>query len=310
MNWNKERLYNLTNEIDKDWREQTVSDEIEIIINYMSKGRLYTIVYTGFLYLILLVYFSALLFPYVLNIVSPLNETRSLNYIYPAEYFINEEENFVWILTIETISCYFGIGILLAHDTMLILYVQYICAMFAIVGHRLEHTLYKLHDENYLCVARKKRMYTEFVGSCVQTHRKALYFVDLLESCFMLSQLIILSLNVVCLAVTLASISTLAGSIDSLRFILYASGQLLHIFYVSYQSEKLISHSLTVSKSVYNGTWYNIPQEVQKMLLFILRRANIPSYLTAGKIVVFSIQTFSVVVQNSMSYFMVLTSLN
>ena len=61
----------------------------------------------------------------------------------------------------------------------------------------------------------------------------------------MISQLIQLGLNVICLSVTLVRVS---GIRREYTHFLYAVGQLLHLLYVSYQSQRLIDHRLEVSR--------------------------------------------------------------
>ncbi|XP_014484569.1 PREDICTED: uncharacterized protein LOC106749533 isoform X1 [Dinoponera quadriceps] len=62
--------------------------------------------------------------------------------------------------------------------------------------------------------------------------------------------------------------------------------------------------------SKYSSTWYKIPIKSQKLLLPVLKRSLRPKSLSAGGMFIFSLQGFTTVVQTSMSYFTVLSSVN
>ena len=86
------------------------------------------------MYLTLATFILFIFEPHVLNIVSPLNETRPIRMLFPVEVFIDEKKYFVWITFISILISIFGITVLIANDTMLIIYVQYICGMLAVIG--------------------------------------------------------------------------------------------------------------------------------------------------------------------------------
>ncbi|XP_076638211.1 uncharacterized protein LOC143350183 [Colletes latitarsis] len=294
-------LYENIDSSEVSWDKNILTDSaLNVRILRFNRSSAYLI------FMILTVYVMFIFEPRVLDIISPLNETRPLKSLFPAEFFVDEQEYFALITVISILVCFFIIIILVAFDTMLITYVQYICGMLAVVGYRLEYTLYKCNGTEQISISRQRKKYSLFLTDCVRTHRKALDLIDLLDSTFTLCQLIVLGLNVLCLTITLTVM--LLGSFEMCRYALYAFGQLLHVFYVSYQSEKLIDHSLSITKKIYYGNWYTVPKETQRMLLFMLMRSSKPSYITAGKIFVYSMQNFSMVVQNCMSYFMVLAS--
>ena len=55
----------------------------------------------------------------------------------------------------------------------------------------------------------------------------------------------------------------------------------------------------------YFMNWYDLPEQYVRSLIFSIARSQKPSYLTAGKFYVFSLETFAVV-----SYFSIEISLN
>lgn len=100
-----------------------------------------------------------------------------------------------------------------------------------------------------------------------------------------------------------------ANYLIMLRYIVYVAAQLIHLFCLSFEGQKLIDHSLQTRDTIYNCPWYKMPIKYQRMLLFVMRKSLQPIFLSAGKMYIFSLENFTTIVQTSMSYFTVLSSL-
>ncbi|XP_036149620.1 odorant receptor 13a [Monomorium pharaonis] len=143
----------------------------------------------------------------------------------------------------------------------------------------------------------------------IHAHRKALQYVKLLEDTFSISFAVQLLLVTGCLSITLVQISThLHDLAEAMRYFVFFMAQLFHLFCFSFQGQKLINHSLETCDNIYHSLWYKIPVKEQRLLLFVMRKGIEASALTAGKIYVFSLENFTMVVQSSMSYFTLLSS--
>ncbi|XP_025161823.1 odorant receptor 4-like [Harpegnathos saltator] len=93
-----------------------------------------------------------------------------------------------------------------------------------------------------------------------------------------------------------------------LRYTLYVGGQLFHLFILSFEGQKLMDHSLETRDKIYSSSWYEAPKKSQKLLIMVMIRSLQPTCLSAGKVYIFSLESFSAVLQTSMSYFTVLAS--
>lgn len=70
----------------------------------------------------------------VLDVISPLNETRLRKMPHPAEYFINQEK-YYYVLLLSTYVGYLAcVSIAVAADTMYVLLVEHICGMYGVLG--------------------------------------------------------------------------------------------------------------------------------------------------------------------------------
>ncbi|KAG5333495.1 OR22C protein, partial [Acromyrmex heyeri] len=104
--------------------------------------------------------------------------------------------------------------------------------------------------------------------------------------------------------------SQLHDSAEVMRYFVFIMAQLFHLFCFSFQGQKLINHSLETCDNIYHSSWYKIPVKEQRLLLFVMRKSIEACALTAGKIYVFSLENFTMIVQSSMSYFTLLSSFN
>lgn len=74
------------------------------------------------------------LIPPLLDIVSPLNESRPMLPVHPGYYFVDEREYFFYIFLHATVAWEIAVTGVVAHDCMLLTYIEHVCSIFAIVG--------------------------------------------------------------------------------------------------------------------------------------------------------------------------------
>lgn len=75
------------------------------------------------------------LVPHILDIVLPLNESRPIMLPYEAYYFVDEREYFFHIFLVSFVAALIAMIGLLAHDCMLLTYVEHACGVFALAGY-------------------------------------------------------------------------------------------------------------------------------------------------------------------------------
>lgn len=82
----------------------------------------------------LLAYLSLPLMTTLLDMVAPLNQSRERIYLYETEYFVDKDDNYFYINLHAWITMPFAVGILVAYDTMLAVYISHACGIFAALG--------------------------------------------------------------------------------------------------------------------------------------------------------------------------------
>ncbi|XP_043678377.1 odorant receptor 13a-like [Vespula pensylvanica] len=309
----------LLNKIEDEWKLWKSKEEITIMENYAKEGRFYIIGYIKtysvffsrlvYIYTTVILSFLTSFLPKIFDLISPLNESRPLRHVIMNEYFVDSQEYFYPIYFHMTSVIMIGITCFLANDAIFLVFTSHVCGLFTAVGYRLEHLLKENNTEKISSNRQSKECSRSFIRF-IKAHKRAVEFADLMESYFSLPSLLITGMNIICLSVSLLRVAVLLGkSVEVFKFTAFTGAQLFHMYCISFVGQRIIDHSSDICFKAYSGLWYDAPMAVRKMLLLVIRRSLRPSYLTAGKIFVFCFESFSTVVQTSMSYFMVLSSI-
>ncbi|XP_019885084.1 odorant receptor 13a-like [Camponotus floridanus] len=307
--FNRCKIKMLIDRLFVDWDELETPEEYEIMKRYAENSRRYSLGYSLYCFSSVCLFMCISLIPQLLDVVLPLNESRPILSTYPGYYFVDEKKYFFYIFSHAIVAWEIAMAGIVTHDCMLLTYIEHVCSIFAIVGFRFEQLTYRHTDSTSI-------LHPQLTDTCkriafsVQTHRKALKFAELIEDTFSLTLAIQLALNTVMISITLLQITQQKGDfLEAIRYIFYVFGQLIHLFCLSFEGQKLIDHSLQIRDKIYNSFWYKTSAKSQKMLLFVIRKSFQPMFLSAGKIYIFSMESFTTVVQTSMSYFTILASL-
>nr|XP_012230587.1 PREDICTED: odorant receptor 22c-like [Linepithema humile] len=251
-----------------DWEELKNPEEYEIMKSYATNSRRFSLIYSVYCLSASPIFMSMSLVPFVLDITSPLNESRPTLPPYPGYYFVNIREYFFQILWHAIIAWEILIAGIVAHDCMFVMYVEHICSKFAVVG-----------------------------------------FAQLLENIFTIPFAIQMLIATIGISITLLQVTQQNSDVvKSIRYVLYIVGQLIHLFFLSFEGQKLIDHSMQMRDRIYNSCWYEASMRSQKLLVLIMLKSLQPTFLSAGTIYIFSLESFTMVLQTSMSYFTVLAS--
>ncbi|XP_036144401.1 odorant receptor 13a [Monomorium pharaonis] len=306
--FNVHTIKDLTRHLFCDWKELHTSEEYEIMKSYAANSRRFSVIYSVYYYFGVYVFISMSLIPQVLDIVLPLNESRPMLPVYPGYYFVDEKKYFFYIFSHAMMAWEIAVTVIISHDCMLLTYIEHVCSIFALVGFRFEQLIH--NDAMKVLHSDTSDTYHKQIAFSVYTHRKALRFAQLIGDTFSLTLTLQLALNTVMISITLLQVTQQQADILQLiRYIMYVIGQLIHLFCLSFEGQKLIDHSLQTCDKIYNSFWYETTPKSQRMLLFVMQKSLQPSFLSASKIYIFSMENFTMIMQTSMSYFTVLSTL-
>ncbi|XP_032665210.1 odorant receptor 13a-like [Odontomachus brunneus] len=308
--FNNQKIKYLIKHLHTDWNILDTQEEREIMKRYAINGRWYTFAFATCIYVTMLTFGATALLPRIMNVIFPLNKSRPIILPFPAYYFIDATKYFYYIyshLTLGSLICIAGV---VAHDCIFLTLVEHVCGLFAIVGYRFEYHLYKRNITDKCLSNISNDVYVENIAYSIQLHQRTLHFATLIEKTFTLSFAIQILIIVIVMSTSLIQLSEELQNdmIAVIKFFIYIVAQLFHLLVFSYQGQKLINHSLETHTKIYNGLWYTIPVKSQRMLLFAMRKSSEVVSLSAGKIYIFCLESFTSIMQTSVSYFTVMSS--
>ncbi|KAL0117357.1 hypothetical protein PUN28_010301 [Cardiocondyla obscurior] len=77
----------------------------------------------------------------LLDVILPLNESRTKNIAVYSDYGVDQDEYFVPIFVYTTVMIMVGINILVATDTMHVSCTVHACSLFRIIGYEVENVI-------------------------------------------------------------------------------------------------------------------------------------------------------------------------
>ncbi|KAH0945378.1 hypothetical protein HN011_009607 [Eciton burchellii] len=305
------KVKEMMDRVQHDWNTLKDEREYEIIRYYTVIGMRYTIIF--FVISLPLLSFFILMFylPGFLDLVHPLNESRSRRLPILAEYYIlDEQKHFYLILFHQSLLSLFGVIAVLSTETLNMLYVHHACGLFEIASYRLKHVM---KDEmSSMCTNKKhNKIHMRIIGA-INIHRKAIEFLDYLRSTFTMTYLVVLALGVIAITINMFRlIETILVMNDFEELI--ASGafivaQYSYLFFANYFGQKITDRSILIFEKAYDIPWYSAPVQIQKLLLFMLQRTVKGYVLSISSIVMASLEGFASMASMTLSYLTVIYS--
>ncbi|XP_032665204.1 uncharacterized protein LOC116841417 [Odontomachus brunneus] len=306
LNIPKIRIF--TEHLFNDWKELETAEEYEVMKSYADYCRRFSLIYSVYCFMAVCVFMSVSIVPPILDITRPLNESRPVLMPYPGYYFVDNREYFIYIFGHSLVAWEIIIAGIVAHDCLFVTYIEHICSKFAVVGLRFKYLFCDLGKTVKNINTDPSDTYHHKIALFVHFHREALKFAQILERTFTVPFALELICVVLGMSSTLLQVTQESDLLEVTRYVLYVIGQLIHLFFLSFEGQKLIDHSLQTRDRIYNSSWYEAPTKSQKLLILVMIQSLRPTCLSAGKIYIFSLQSFTTILQTSMSYFTVLSS--
>ncbi|KAH0946174.1 hypothetical protein HN011_007049 [Eciton burchellii] len=305
---NKYKFKDLLDGIKETWDVIQTDPENEIFRNYAERSRMFTKQYAVALYSWWIFSCSVPSAIAAIHIHLSANETYEGKFFYHIEHVIDLGNYYKLLLLHMVISVFYTVSIVIAVDSLFVCCIQHICALFEIIRISMEHI--RAMD----CVVFRPNVaddeaYGVIVG-CIKTYIRALKFSDMLSSAYATSLLFLLVIIVLSLSFNSATVILLDLEVGKIIIIIIRNFmQLMVIYILSLMSQQLLDYSSGIQEVIYSCEWYKISLKSRHLLRFTLLRAQKPCEIKAGKLFVMSIENFSSILQTSLSYFMVLLSL-
>ncbi|XP_072764273.1 uncharacterized protein [Anoplolepis gracilipes] len=322
-----ERMWN-------DWALQKTYDEIKIMHEHAETTKLWTLYYVGMFphmilrdcraffiidnkyiaiknnfiglsYLGVTIYNIWLFMPEILDIISPMNESRpriQLPYLH-VEFFVDEERYFYFIRFLVCIITFVSPLMPLACSTLFMVLTQHVCAMCELQGYRAERLFSIVKNTKRCDLFRRAKISCEKITVFVRLHNSIIQFIGIINSYYTIPCLMDLIGILFVASITVFQILTIIQIEEALRSVILTILFLSYMFVFNYMGEKVTNQSSNMCEKVYNSVWYNAVVSEQKLLLLIIKRRFQPLVLTAW-FYVFSLPNFELILQRLISYSM------
>ncbi|XP_050574983.1 uncharacterized protein LOC126914700 isoform X4 [Bombus affinis] len=244
--------------------------------------------------------------PITLDLLMPLNESRR-RYFSLLTMFSHDRIEYVDMVCVNILVIYtIGLLCVAGTDLTFVVFAHYICGMFEITSYRMRKTIAGLSSSRQIDPNFRDFRYV------VDNHRNTLLFINYLLSNYRIHYLLPSAVAVVSVSVSLHRLSrTITDAEDEKEIFICIFFLISHLvfLYISCSSGQIIiDRSLNVFKESYNSTWYCMPVEAQKLLLFIMLRSSTESIVNIFGFFVASHAGFTTLLSTSFSYFTVIYS--
>nr|XP_033206182.1 uncharacterized protein LOC117166374 [Bombus vancouverensis nearcticus] len=228
-------------------------------------------------------------------------EESTTDYPIPSEYVMDviqlPDNLYFMVFIIEYLMLLFTSTGNLGSDSLLFGIIFHLCGQVEIL--KLEFN--KLGNENERIMERfvvliKRHVYLLNLAKMLNETISSVLVVQLFTSCILICTTgfqFILDLSV-------------GNIIMAMKTLIVMSCLLVQLFAYSYVGEYLKRQMESVGDSVYFCSWYHIPKNVAKGIVFVIMKSQDPVSLKAGKFFIVNMETYMNILKTSMSYLSVL----
>ncbi|XP_011863902.1 PREDICTED: uncharacterized protein LOC105559881 [Vollenhovia emeryi] len=207
-----DKFRELFERMSKDWALQKTHDEIKIMHEHAEIARLFTLSYFIVPYTLMVGYVIWMSIPEILDVISPMNESRPRIQVFKAQFFIDEEQYSYLIhshlcLVILTIPV-----IYITFSTLFLTLTQHACGMCELLGYRAERLICLVKGETTCDLIHGSQTNCRNIAVFVRLHYNIIQFVDIIETCYTVPFLLELTGVVILLGITLMQLSDLSVS--------------------------------------------------------------------------------------------------
>ncbi|XP_070523212.1 odorant receptor 22c-like [Cardiocondyla obscurior] len=291
-----DKFKELFERMSKDWALQKTQDEIKIMHDYAETSRLSTLYSLIAIYINIVGYNVWLFIPEILDIVSPMNESRPRKRPFNVEFFIDEDRYFYLIRSHICLVIFTMPIIYVTCSTLFLTLTQHVCGMCKLLGYRAERLFCVVKDKMTRDIIQESQVNYKSIAVFVQQHYNIIQFVDIIETCHTLPFLLDFLGLIILMSLTLIQVLTISGIERAIRSIGVFIASLSYVFLFCYMGQRITDMNSSIFDKIFNSIWYNAAISEQKSLLIIIMRRYHPLVLTACRFYVMSLQNYGMVI--------------
>lgn len=309
--YNFNQMKRLMDIMQEDWKfHARLRNEYEILCEHYAIARKITTSFVAFL-LGLTTPFGAM--PLLLNIGDALglcNISDDRPLAFRVEYFVDVDKYYYLLLVHSSIGTLGYTVIVLAINSIIIVYVLHECGLCEILRVKLENFVEMDAMDIELRPPNKKDKWYQNARDCVLLHKRIIEFAKILEDTNTTSYLLQLGFNMICISFTqFQAIINIEDTPKVLRYVSITIALLCDLLFVSWTGQQLSNSTERIFEYTTNGKWYQSSISCRKLLAIMLSKSIAPLRLTACKLYTLNLESFTTIAKTSVSYTMVLCSL-
>ncbi|XP_034938383.1 uncharacterized protein [Chelonus insularis] len=272
---NHEQIRKLIDQAKFNLQNCKTKGEYDILQYYSEIGNVLAAGWAGVVYIGTFCYVFEPLTPLVLSFIFNFNNTAPLEFSIPLYFFgINAQKYYFEILLSTGFFIFILMNITIASDSIFIILLVHVSGLFAATGYLMSHIPTQEDIKN---------------GTLPFDIDVPLTLENIQYKHF----------------ITLETTTVQ----KLVKYLVFGGAQIIHLFFDCALSQKLIDFSTNIQEYLATGLWYDTPKKVQKLIVLVTLRSQLACKLTAGKILVLSLETFTTFVKTAASYFTVLASM-
>ncbi|XP_068972302.1 uncharacterized protein [Bombus flavifrons] len=222
--------------------------------------------------------------PITLDLLLPLNESRR-RYFFYLTMFSHDRIEYIDMVCVNILVVHaIGMLSLAGTELMLVLFAHYLCAMFEITSYRMRKAIADLSlsrqiDSNFRDFRHVVDSHTDTLQLCmlrdttICRYNSTWYCMPVEAQKLLLFIMLRSSTD----SVLSKAMTDVKDQKEIFICIFFLISHLAFLYICSYSGQIMIDRSLDVIKESYNSTWYCMPVEAQKLLLFIMLRSSTES---------------------------------
>ncbi|XP_011298810.1 odorant receptor 9a-like isoform X2 [Fopius arisanus] len=299
---NLETEKDLLLQIENQRKFYSLSSEKKVLNKYANRSGTITRLYVYYIYASVALYMCSPLVPKILDCILHLNESSPIIFLYEAEYFVDRREYTTWILLHSYVVTLLEATVVVAFDSLYFHLAEHACSLFSIACKRMDRLAHDIEFQKSSdqSISAKRDDVGDAVVLCIMQHMKALKFADLLGTVYTKALFFILGINMLAMSITgFQTVMKLDEPSESVRLGCFTIAQLIHLYFLSWPGQRLMDHSQEIHSAAYQGSWYNMPVHLRKLLMPIMMRGSKPCVVSAGGFYVMSLQSFSMMQRKS-----------
>ncbi|XP_043580607.1 uncharacterized protein LOC122566840 isoform X2 [Bombus pyrosoma] len=284
------------------------SEVLQIMKDHASMGRRYGIQLSLILYLSLT---FMILYPLLICIRDkniPLNQICFTRFYVATEYLMLEEKCLLLTVLHSYLSTVIFVATFLGTESLAIMWLQHAVSLCKITSYYVRKAILKNGKDHF------DRSTKGDITKVIFAQSRAVQFFQQLQDnntltygVILVCTIISLGINLFCLSQSLLPLSEIEE--ETITYCLFIICQLSFMFYINNMCQQLLDYSNNLRTTIFHTNWYETSLTTQKLVLNIMLRSSKPFLISISGFYDGTLNGFLSFLKASISYFMMISSI-